>query len=127
MNTPLRFPTMPASASSLQRAACLELVSTEEGYLSTLETLVSVFLRPLRTWASEAASAGRQPTGSAGQHRAQRNGIATIAEIDFIFGSIETLLQISRGLCDKLRAPPSSQAEAAATCDLPHTPVQTRQ
>ena len=107
---------MPTSSRSdrLQRSACLELVSTEEGYLATLECLTQVFLRPLRTWASEAASAG--------QHRAQqRKGIATVAEIDFIFGSVETLLQISRGLCEKLREAPSTDTGAAGD-ELPTTP-----
>ena len=39
------------------RAACTELVSTEESYVETLTTIVTVFLRPLTRWAAEEADA----------------------------------------------------------------------
>ena len=35
------------------KEACLELISTEESYVDTLRTIVTVFLRPLRNWAEE--------------------------------------------------------------------------
>ena len=48
---------MPSSGHQ-QRAACTELVTTEEAYLETLQTIVDVFLRPLRQWAAEDPAAG---------------------------------------------------------------------
>lgn len=71
-------------------AACRELISTEETYVETLRTIVTVFLQPLRTWASEE-----------GGH-ASEDGI-TSEEVNELFGSVETLLEVHEEMLQQLR------------------------
>ena len=84
---------MPASSATRLRAACLELISTEEAYVDTLQTIVTVFLRPLRTWAAEEGDAAA----------AGRSGGVTPDEINVLFGSVETLLEVNSGMLEQLR------------------------
>jgi hypothetical protein len=91
------------------RSACLELISTEATYVETLETIVEVFMKPLRTWAYEDSSAG-----------ASRNGGVTIEEINILFGSVETLLGVNSGLRDELRRVEQSLAPETLALTMVH-------
>ena len=73
---------------------CDELIETESSYVSTLETVVDVYLVPLRTWATEDASKSAS---------VDKVDSITPAEVERLFGSVETLLNINRELLDKLR------------------------
>ena len=75
------------------KSACAELVSTEESYVETLTTIVTVVLRPLRTWALEEGDAAS----------AVRNGGVTSDEINVLFGSVETLLKVNSDMLEQLR------------------------
>ena len=75
-----------------QRAACLELINTEETYVDTLHTIVTVFMRPLRMWATEEGDAA-----------SARSGGVTTDEINVLFGSVETLHQVNSGLLEQLK------------------------
>ena len=70
------------------------------------ETLVEVFLVPLRTWAKE------DEVASKGQ--AAKAGSVAPAEVETIFGSIETLLHVNRALLAELRACGAGGSLAAA-------------
>jgi hypothetical protein len=68
--------------------ACNELISTERTHVDCLCALDEVFRTPLRTWASEDTAKG--------------GGGVTAAEVDAIFGTIATLLDINRRLLEQL-------------------------
>ena len=80
------------------RAACLELITTEESYVETLRAIVTVFMRPLRTWATEEGDAAA----------AARSGGVTTDEISILFGLVDTLLEVNSGMLEQLK-----QGEAA--------------
>lgn len=94
---------MPPSAAK-QRAACRELVSTEEAYLSVLDTINTVFRTPLATWAAE---------GDEGN--AARSGGVTRDELQVLFGSVEILLNVNHALLEQLRPNVERPAELAQT------------
>lgn len=100
-----------AKAMTQLNRTCDELIETESTYVSMLETIVDVYLVPLRTWAQEDASRSTS---------ANKVDSITPAEVERLFGSVETLLSINRELLDKLRttadlvAPNDPAARAAA-------------
>jgi len=100
-----------AKAMTQLNRTCDELIETESTYVSMLETIVDVYLVPLRTWAQEDASKSTS---------ANKVDSITPAEVERLFGSVETLLNINRELLDKLRttadllAPNDPAARAAA-------------
>ena len=83
-----------AKAMTQLNRTCDELIETESTYVSMLETIVDVYLVPLRTWAQEDASKSTS---------ANKVDSITPAEVERLFGSVETLLNINRELLDKLR------------------------
>ena len=80
-----------ARAAARLRAACLELISTEKTYVETLQTIVTVFMRPLHTWAAEEGSSS------------SRGGGVTTDEMNVLFGSVETLLQVNSSMLEQLQ------------------------
>ena len=92
-----------AKAMTQLNRTCDELIETESTYVSMLETIVDVYLVPLRTWAQEDASKSTS---------ANKVDSITPAEVERLFGSVETLLGINRELLDKLRTRGSSRQDA---------------
>ena len=91
--------------------SCSELVETEISYVATLETIVDVYLVPLRTWAKEDLSKSTS---------ADKEDSISPAEVERLFGTVDMLLNINRELLKKLRtaaalvAPNDPMARAAA-------------
>ena len=93
---PPRCSGLVAKAKTQLNRTCDELIETESTYVSILETIVDVYLVPLRAWAKEDASKSTS---------ANEVDSITPAEVERLFGSVETLLNINRDLLDKLRTP----------------------
>lgn len=74
------------AATKLQ-CACRELITTEESYVHTLQVIVTVFERPLRTWAAE--------EGRGGGTSARKGDGVNADEVNALFGSVETLLEVN--------------------------------
>ena len=85
---------MPKALSQLIQT-CDELIESEGKYVETLETIVEVFLVPLRTWAKEddAKNAG-----------AEKAGTIAPAEVERLFGSVEMLLKVNQDMLKELRS-----------------------
>jgi len=99
-----------ASRELQLRAACRELITTEEAYHDTLTTIVKVFLVPLRQWASEDPDANDASA-------MERKEMATRTEIQGLFGSVESLMKISGDLCEQLRASTTDNGSGTADPD----------
>ena len=61
--------------------------------METLRAIVTVFMRPLRTWATE------EGDGAA----AARSGGVTTDEISILFGLVDTLLEVNSGMLEQLK------------------------
>ena len=96
-------------APSQRDAACNELVSTEEAYVETLQTVVTVFLEPLRKWAAEEGDA----SAAAG-----RSGGVTSDEVRVLFGQVETLLEVNSSLLKELKICQESDGDLAGNLAL---------
>ena len=90
--------------------ALVPVVRCTTSYVAVLETLVEVFLVPLRTWAKE------DEVASKGQ--AAKAGSVAPAEVETIFGSIETLLHVNRALLAELRAAKTVLECSVTQCTL---------
>ena len=96
-------------APNQRDAACNELVTTEEAYVETLQTVVTVFLEPLRKWAAEEGDA----SAAAG-----RSGGVTSDEVRVLFGQVETLLEVNSSLLKELKICQESDGDLAGNLAL---------